>query len=175
MPEDSVELRTFFMERARERDKASKNDVGEPGRAPTRPDRGPRTTSKIKAKPYTVRYLTTEEVAARKREAEASATGEHKPAEDRVGAQYAREGKTGTPEAGNRADAKGIRKVPEEPTPDEPVRQPGQMAQDRHRPRRGPEQDAPIQTILSNETGPEQVPIKVRQAQPIKGRRTAKP
>ena len=86
--DDPEELRRFFQERARERDKASRNgdsirktegrtkppketrDSGEPLRTPASADRGPRPTKKGKTKPYTVRYLTMEEVLARKRETE---------------------------------------------------------------------------------------------------------
>ena len=143
LPEDPEELRRFFIERARERDMANNNwdslskttgitkspkearNNGEPGRAPTRPDRGPRTTTKNKPKPYTIRYLTMEEVMARKRK-----TGDHAPVEqtsneDRPREQAAeeptcKEGKLRASEDEAPAATTGTTKGPNGPTPTEP-------------------------------------------------------
>ena len=71
-----------------------KEDRGakEPRSTPIKPNSGPTTTRRGKNKPYTVRYLTMEEVWARKMTRENSATEEQTTSEDTTSP-------TGQPEA----------------------------------------------------------------------------
>ena len=135
-----------------------------------KPDMGPRAAPKRKPKPYTIRYLTSEETRALKFEAEDGApenqmTTEATTNERTAGGMPDTVEKAGTTEGKRPADTGHEAKGPEEPKvprqghgkPDtsepgtKPDNQPGQLEQTGPSQTSGPNQDGPAQTTIEDE------------------------
>ena len=111
-------------------------DIRKPGRTPTNPHRGPRSTTKVKPKPYTVRYLTLEEARALKEKAEDRTAEEQTPTVDRTNGRPTEEmsdteDNGGTTKGRETTVTENETKDPKEPRPEEPDNQPGQPVQGR--------------------------------------------